>query len=76
MEIDGRVTENTLQQTLVVPVASLALSAVAPLDALQALWACTIVIVVARAAFWIGYRVQPALSRPPGLRRRLISTGE
>ncbi|HEX2829073.1 MAG TPA: MAPEG family protein [Burkholderiales bacterium] len=65
MEIDGRVTENTLQQTLVFTVASLALSAVAPLDALQAVWACTIVFVAARAAFWIGYRIQP-LYRAPG----------
>jgi len=66
MEIDGRVVENTLQQSFVFAVASLALSTIVPLDHLQVVWACAIVFVVARAVFWLGYRVDP-LYRAPGM---------
>lgn len=65
MEIDGRVADNTLQQTAVFAVTSLALSTIVPLDRLQAVWACAIVFVLARAAFWVGYRIAP-LYRAPG----------
>jgi hypothetical protein len=66
MEIDGRVADNTLQQNFVFVVASLALSTVVPLSHLQVVWSCAIVFVVARAAFWIGYRIDP-LYRAPGM---------
>jgi hypothetical protein len=66
MEIDGRVADNTLQQNFIFAVASLALSTVVPLQHLQIVWACTIVFVVARALFWVGYRVNP-LYRAPGM---------
>ena len=66
MQIDGRVADNTLQQNFVFAIASLALSTVVPLAHLQVLWACTIVYVVARFAFWFGYRVHP-LYRAPGM---------
>lgn len=66
MEIDGRVADNTLQQNFVFAVASLALSTVVPLAYLQAIWACTIVFVVARLLFWAGYRINP-LYRAPGM---------
>ena len=66
MEIDGRVADNTLQQTFVFAVASLALSTIVPLRHLQVVWACAIVFVVARAAFWLGYRMDP-LYRAPGM---------
>jgi hypothetical protein len=66
MEIDGRVADNTLQQNFVFVVASLALSTVVPLQCLQVVWACTIVFVVARCAFWFGYRRNP-LYRAPGM---------
>ena len=66
MEIDGRVADNTLQQNFIFAVASLALSTVAPPHALQVVWACTIVFVVARLAFWLGYRLNP-LYRAPGM---------
>jgi len=66
MEIDGRVADNTLQQNFVFVVASLALSTVVPLHQLQAVWACAIVFVVARSAFWLGYRINP-LYRAPGM---------
>jgi hypothetical protein len=66
MEVDGRVADNTLQQNFVFAIALLALSAVAPFHQLQVVWACTIVFVVARAVFWLGYRVNP-LYRAPGM---------
>jgi len=59
MEIDGRVVDNTLQQNFVFAIASLAMSTLAPIHNLQVVWACTIVFVVARSAFWIGYRIHP-----------------
>jgi uncharacterized membrane protein YecN with MAPEG domain len=66
MEIDGRVADNTLQQNFVFVVASLALSTIVPLHHVQVVWACAIVFVVARAAFWLGYRMDP-LYRAPGM---------
>jgi len=66
MEIDGRVADNTLQQNFVFAVATLAFSTVVPLAYLQAIWACTIVFVVARLLFWAGYRINP-LYRAPGM---------
>lgn len=66
MEIDGRVADNTLQQNFVFAIASLALSTVVPLQQLQAVWACAVVFVVARAIFWLGYRLNP-LYRAPGM---------
>jgi hypothetical protein len=66
MDIDGRVADNTLQQNLVFAVASLALSTVVPLHQLQVVWACAVVFVVARAVFWLGYRINP-LYRAPGM---------
>ena len=66
MEIDGRVADNTLQQNFVFVVASLALSTVVSLHYVQVVWACAIVFVVARAVFWLGYRMNP-LYRAPGM---------
>jgi len=66
MEIDGRVVDNTLQQNFVFAIASLTLSTVVPLQHLQSVWACAIVFVVARACFWLGYRLNP-LYRAPGM---------
>lgn len=66
MEIDGRVADNALQQNFVFAVASLALSTLVPLASLQVVWACAIWFVVARSAFWLGYRINP-LYRAPGM---------
>jgi hypothetical protein len=66
MEIDGRVADNTLQQNFLFAIASLTLSTVVPLQDLQIVWACAIVFVVARAGFWLGYRLNP-LYRAPGM---------
>jgi hypothetical protein len=66
MQIDGRVAANTFEQNFGFAVASLALSTLVPLGRLQVVWACAIVFVVARAVFWIGYRMNP-LYRAPGM---------
>ncbi len=66
MEIDGRVADNTLQQNFVFAIASLALSMIVPSSHLQIVWACAIVFVFARGAFWLGYRINP-LYRAPGM---------
>jgi len=66
MEIDGRVVDNTLQQNFVFALASLAASTLVPVHTLQVVWACTIVFVVARTIFWMGYRMNP-LYRAPGM---------
>jgi uncharacterized membrane protein YecN with MAPEG domain len=66
MQIDGRVAGNTLEQNFGFAVASLAMSTLVPLQHLQVVWACVIVFVVARVAFWLGYRMDP-LYRAPGM---------
>jgi hypothetical protein len=66
MEINGRVADNTLQQNFIFAMASLTLSTMVPLRHLQVVWACAIVFVAARTAFWIGYRLNP-LYRAPGM---------
>jgi hypothetical protein len=66
MEIDGRVADNTLQQNFVFGIGSLSLSTIVPLHHLQVIWACVIVFFVARAIFWLGYRINP-LYRAPGM---------
>lgn len=58
-EIDGRVADNTLQQNFLFFVGTLALSTVLPILWMQAIVAVAIVFVVARIAFWIGYRIHP-----------------
>src|SRR5262247_205821 len=66
MDIDGRVSENTLQQNFVFAVASLAVATLVPMSSLQVVWACAIWFVVARCLFWFGYRRHP-LYRAPGM---------
>jgi len=59
MEINGRVVDNTLQQFLVYLVGTLALATGLTADQMRAIPAVAIVFVVARIAFWIGYRIHP-----------------
>lgn len=66
MEVDGRVVDNTLQQNFVFFVGTLALATVLPSTATGVLVAVTIVYIVARFAFWFGYRKNP-LYRAPGM---------
>ena len=63
--INGRVVDNTVQQYLLFGAASLAIAASALGDQLGVVSAAAIVFVVARLAFWIGYRIHP-LYRAPG----------
>jgi hypothetical protein len=58
-QINGRVVENTLQQFVLFLVATTALSANLAADAMRIVAAATIVFIVARTAFWIGYRIHP-----------------
>jgi len=41
-------------------------STIVSLQYLQVIWACTLVFVVARSVFWLGYRLNP-LYRAPGM---------
>jgi hypothetical protein len=59
MEINGRVVDNTLQQYLIYLVGTLALSVGLTAEQMRAIPAVAIVFVVARIAFWIGYRIHP-----------------
>ena len=64
--INGRVADNTLQQNFLFLVGTLGLSTVLEEIHLQVLVALAIVFVLARVAFWIGYRMNP-LYRAPGM---------
>ncbi len=66
MEINGRVADNTLQQNFVFAIATLALATLVPMQYVQVVWALSIVFVVARCMFWLGYRTNP-LYRAPGM---------
>ena len=57
--INGRVLDNTLQQYVLFVIATMALSvSLAPAE-IKVIAAATIVFIVARFAFWIGYRIHP-----------------
>jgi hypothetical protein len=65
MVVDGRVADNTLQQFTVFAAGLLALSVSLPAVSLSVIPAVAITFVIARLAFWIGYRIHP-LYRAPG----------
>jgi hypothetical protein len=58
LAIDGRVVDNTIQQLLSI-VSTAAFSARACTGEMRLIPAAAIVFVVARLAFWIGYRANP-----------------
>jgi amino acid permease len=58
-QINGRVVENTLQQLVLFVLGTLALSAGLAPEQMGIIPAAVIVFVIARIAFWIGYRVHP-----------------
>lgn len=66
MEINGRVADNTLQQTFVFVVSTLALSTFLTPQHITIIPAVVAVFVAARVLFWIGYRINP-LYRAPGM---------
>jgi len=57
--IDGRVGDNTVQQYLLFSVATLAVAAASRGDQIATVSAAAITYVVCRAAFWVGYRIDP-----------------
>lgn len=57
--INGRVTDNTLQQFVLFVVGSLAVAAAVAAEQVKIVGAAAIVFVVMRIAFWIGYRIKP-----------------
>lgn len=65
MLINGRVADNTTQQTLLFLIGSLGVAASVRPAWLQVVGAAAIVFVAARLVFWIGYRIHP-LYRAPG----------
>jgi len=58
-QINGRVVENTLQQYVLFLIGTLALSVNLTAGQMRAIPAAALVFVVARIAFWIGYRIHP-----------------
>ena len=58
-QINGRVVENTLQQLVLFVLGTLALSVGLAPEQMGIIPAAVIVFVLARIAFWIGYRVHP-----------------
>lgn len=58
-QINGRVVENTLQQLVLFVLGTLALSVGLAPEQMGIIPAAVIVFVIARIAFWIGYRVHP-----------------
>jgi hypothetical protein len=59
MIVDGRVADNTTQQYLLFLAGSLGLAASLPAERMTLVAAAAIWFVVARLAFWIGYRIHP-----------------
>ena len=59
MLVDGRVADNTTQQTLLFACGLLGLAASLPPEWMGVVRAAAIWFVVARIAFWIGYRIHP-----------------
>ena len=57
--INGRVLDNTLQQYVLFVIATMALSVSLAPAQINVIAAATIVFIVARFAFWIGYRIHP-----------------
>ena len=57
--VNGRVLDNTLQQYVLFVIGTLALSVSLPASQMKVIAAATIVFIVARFAFWIGYRIHP-----------------
>jgi len=58
-QINGRVVENTLQQSVLFLVATTALCVNLTSAQMRIIPAAVIVFIVARMAFWVGYRIHP-----------------
>jgi len=64
--INGRFVDNTLQQNFLFLVGTLALSTLLEAASMKLMVALTLVFVLARIVFWVGYRIDP-LYRAPGM---------
>jgi hypothetical protein len=58
-QINGRVVENTLQQFVLFLTATMALSVNLTSTQMRIIPSAVIVFIVARTAFWVGYRIHP-----------------
>ena len=65
MIVDGRVTDNTLQQFVCFLVGICALSVSLPIERISYIPALALTFVICRIVFWVGYRIHP-LYRAPG----------
>lgn len=59
MQVNGRVADNTGQQLLVFGIGAFGVASGLPAGHLQLIGAAAIWFVIARIAFWIGYRIDP-----------------
>ena len=59
MEINRRYLTNTLEQTFLATIGMLALSITVPFDSMNFIPALTILFVLGRICFWVGYHVNP-----------------
>jgi hypothetical protein len=59
MLVNGKVADNTTQQTLLFAAGLLGLAASLEPDSISVIRAAAITFVLARIAFWIGYRIHP-----------------
>lgn len=59
LEINGRVVDNTMQQTLVFAIFNLGVAATSDAHGVRLCGAAALVFAVMRIAFWIGYRIHP-----------------
>lgn len=66
LEVNNRVVDNTLQQHFVFLIGTLALSTFLDPVNIKLIAALTVVFILARIAFWVGYRIHP-LYRAPGM---------
>ena len=66
IEINERYLDNTLQQYLVFLVGTVALSTFLDGQSMKLIVALTVVFILARIVFWVGYRIDP-LYRAPGM---------
>jgi hypothetical protein len=58
-KVNGRVVDNTLQQFVLFLTGTLALSVNLTANQMRAIPAAIVVFIVARIAFWVGYRIDP-----------------
>lgn len=59
MIINGRVVDNTMQQYVLFIAAAFAVAAASRGDQMGLVAAAAVIFVIARLAFWIGYRIDP-----------------